>query len=302
MILIDKQADYNHQSQLFEYVYQHFVAQEVYAERYFFDGDPSWCWNDAQPKGVPLEHLLQRYSQARLIIFADGHSFIDPVNGELEPWVKQLQGWEQRALLTPAAAAQWNYREAKLNKHLLVLPSGIKGMLQLVNHFESLPTPSLREWKYELLADDRKVQIDESKVVADLQRQLPPELVRWIAACAIYPELHWDLSLHIGEQLREDDQPIPFSEVRALARISWFQEGYMPQGVRSQLLEAQVLTAAEERCVRGAIVDILSANAPADTNSYAYEEYQLHLAINQLLFQQLGEQRQGMASTLSGVA
>lgn len=291
LILIDKQAEYNHQSQLFEYVYQHFVRQEVHAERFFFDGDPSWCWNDRQPKGFSLEQLLQRYSQARLLIFANGYSFIDPISGELEPWVKLLQGWQQRALITPAAAAQWNYREAKLSEHLQVLPAGIQGMLQLVNHFESLSTPSLREWKYELGADDQTVRIDESQVVADLQRQLSPALVRWIAACAIYPELHWDLTLEIGETLGAEDQSIPFSEVRQLARLPWFREGYMPQGVRSQLLESELLSVEEEQAVRTAIVDILLANAPSKTDSYAYEEHQLHLAINQLLLNQFTADR-----------
>lgn len=291
LILIDKQAEYNHQSQLFEYIYQHFVRQEVHAERFFFDGDPSWCWNDRQPKGFSLEQLLQRYSQARLLIFANGYSFIDPINGELEPWVKLLQGWQQRALITPAATAQWNYREAKLSEHLQILPAGIQGMLQLVNHFESLSTPSLREWKYELGADDQMVRIDESQVVSDLQRQLSPGLVRWIAACAIYPELHWDLTLEIGETLGAEDQSIPFSEVRQLARLSWFREGYMPQGVRSQLLESELLSVEEEQAVRTAIVDILLANAPSKTDSYAYEEHQLHLAINQLLLNQFTADR-----------
>lgn len=291
LILIDKQAEYNHQSQLFEYIYQRFVKQEVYAERFFFDGDPRWCWNDRHPGGLPLEQVLQRHGQARLLVFADGHSFLNPATGALEDWVKVLEGWNQRALLTPAPAGAWNYREGRLSESFLILPSSIEGMLQLVRHFETLSTPSLREWKYELEAGDQPVHIDEGKVVTDLQRQLSPDLLRWVAACAVYPELHWDLSLEIGETLRPDNRSVRFGEVRQLARLPWFREGYMPQDVRRQLLEAGLLSATDEQRVRAAIVRILAANAPENTNSYAYEEHQLHLAINQLLLSRLPEER-----------
>ena len=98
LILIDRQTEQNHQSQLFEHIYQHFVKQEVHAERFFFDGDPRYCWNSQYPKGLPLEQLLQRYGQSRLLVFADGYSFIDPVSGQLESWAALLGQWQQRLL------------------------------------------------------------------------------------------------------------------------------------------------------------------------------------------------------------
>ncbi|MCB0583554.1 MAG: hypothetical protein KDD10_30015, partial [Phaeodactylibacter sp.] len=78
LILIDKNTEQNHQSQLFEYLYRHFVRQEVYAERFFFDAEPMLCWNDRYPGGLPLQRLFHLYRNARLLVLSDGHSFIDP--------------------------------------------------------------------------------------------------------------------------------------------------------------------------------------------------------------------------------
>jgi formylglycine-generating enzyme required for sulfatase activity len=291
LILIDRQTEQNHQAQLFEHIYQHFVKQEVHAERFFFDGDPRYCWNSNHPKGLPLEQLLQRYGQSRLLVFANGYSFIDPVAGELEPWTALLGQWQQRALLTSAPAGDWNFREGQLGEFFLVLPSSIGGMLQLVRHFEELSTPSLREWKYELEQNDRAIPVDEEWVVESLRTSMSPEQLRWVAACAIYPELHWDLTMAIGEVLREPGQPVQFIEMRELARLPWFQQGYMPQPVRAQLLESDILTKEEERRVRAIIVDILEKNAPDNPNSYAHQEYQLHLTLNKMLAAQASEER-----------
>lgn len=292
LILINKQTEQNHQAQLFEYVYQYFVREEIYAERFFFDGDLRLCWNKAYPKGLTLEQLLQRYGQSRLLVFSDGYSFIDPCTGQLELWTKQLEGWQHRILMTPTAAGNWNFRESRINELFKLLPVTIKGMLELVRHFDQDPTPSLREWKYELEADDREIEVDEEAVVASLRPYLTATQLRWVAGCAIYPELHWDLTMAIGETLHDQDTPIHFTEVKELARLPWFKEGYMPQEVRRQLLDADILSGDQEQRVRAAIVDMLLVNAPEQTNSYAHEEYQLHLALNQLLLSKLPTERQ----------
>lgn len=292
LILIDQQTKQGHQSQLFEYIFQHFVRKEVQAERFFFDGRPTTCWNDRYPEGLSLTQLRQRYSEARLLILADGYSFLNPASGELEPWVQELLHWQQRALLTPAPTGDWNYREATLSEAFLTLPNSVGGMLELVQYFEERATPTLREWKYELEPTDKLLQVDEDRLVADLEAQLPPHLLSWVAACALYTELHWDLTLAIGRTLRGETEPeIPFADLRLLARLPWFKRGYMPQEVRSALLDSGWLSTEEEQHARQAIVTVLLANVPNNKNSYAYDEHQLHLALNKLLVSQLPEER-----------
>lgn len=293
LILIDKQAEQHHQAQLFEYIYREIVRQEVYAERYFFEGDPRYCWNDQHPAGVPLERLLQRHSTARLLVLADGYSFINPASGQLEDWTKALGGWSQRALLSPSPVAGWNFREAILARFFLLLPGNVHGLTQVVRHFEGLPTPSLRDWKYDLGREDLPLEPNEERVVDSLNGQLSPALMRWLTACAVYPELHWDLTLELGNALNEPGQElVNFDNVLQLARLPWFRDGHMPAGVREQLLHSSYLNDADRLAVRAAIVHMLEANTPENTHSYAYEEHQLHLAINQTLLSRLPAERQ----------
>jgi hypothetical protein len=54
-------------------------------------------------------------------------------------------------LLTPGSGGRVELSaNAILSRFFTVLPSSLEGMVQLVREFESLPTPSLREWKYDL--------------------------------------------------------------------------------------------------------------------------------------------------------
>ena len=292
LVLIDKHTDQNHQAQLFEYLYQNFVKNEVIATRFFFDGNPSHCWNDEYPDGLNLSRLVQLYDRHRLLILSDGHSFIDPTRGGLEKWTEQLREWPKRALLTPHPMADWSYREAILAQAVMVMPSNVQGMLELINHFEELPTPSLRDWKYQLGKLDQLVEVDEENVVESLARYYSPAMIRWMAACAVYPELHWDLSLELGRVLSTNEEPLlTFPNVASLARLPWFQAGEMPQEVREQLLQNEQLTSEDRLAVRAAIVRILKENVPKNTNSFAFEEYQMHLAINELLANKMGPDR-----------
>jgi len=51
----------------------------------------------------------------------------------------------------------------------------------------------------------------------------------WLAAAAVYPELNWNLTLHLGNALFTDlrlDQLA--GRVLALANLPWFRAGRMP--------------------------------------------------------------------------
>lgn len=295
ILLIDKSNEQNHQAQLFEYIYQYLVKQEVHVERYFYDGNPLYCWNEHFSSAVPVERIIQRRGDARLLVLGDGYSFIDPVTGDLEDNLKVLAPWKQRALLTPAAVAGWNYREAILSRFFTILPSSLEGIVQLVREFESLPTPSLREWKYDLGKDDKPITLPETDLVSSLQKQIGPDLTRWVTACAIYPELHWDLTLELGNTLSDaapESEPLPsFQNLLTLSRIPWFRRGYMPPEVRSQLLGSTQLTPGDRDKVRAAIIHILENNAPSNQDSFAAEEHRLHLVLNRMMVAKMSADR-----------
>lgn len=60
LLLIDQQSARNHRARLFDYIFRTFRANEVLAERFFYDGDPRICYNKQYPEGITLTDLLNR--------------------------------------------------------------------------------------------------------------------------------------------------------------------------------------------------------------------------------------------------
>ncbi len=291
LILIDKNTEQNHQAHLYETIYQRLRKNEVYTERFFFDADPTLCWNKDFPGGIATERLAQYYPNARLIVFSNGYRFINPVTGETDAFLKAFEPWQNRALLTPAPAASWNYREAILAEFFVVMSANVQGLLEMVEHFDQLYEVSLHTWMYELGENDRPIDVREESLYEDLDQHFDHEMQRWIAACALYPELHWDLTIKLGNTLSNGYPLVSHQNLTQLAKIKWFRQGNIPDEIREKLLEHPKFSIADKEKVRGAIVEILEDNVPLNKNSYAYEEHQLHLAVNKLLLAQIGEDK-----------
>jgi len=71
--------------------------------------------------------------------------------------------------------------------------------------------------------------------------------------------------------------------------LNWFQRGYMSNEVRQTLLAYDDFTDEDRLIVRASIVAVLEENLPTNENSYAFDEYQMQLAINQLLLNNINE-------------
>ncbi|MET0677326.1 MAG: hypothetical protein ABW175_16130, partial [Bradyrhizobium sp.] len=87
-----------------------------------------------------------------------------------------------------------------------------------------------------------------AEIIADLRRWLGPRGFLWHAGCAIYPQLRFDLTLHIGMHLRvgpHPEAPPVFrdtpSDRRTFERMTvlpWFRTGRMPEWLRRETLAA----------------------------------------------------------------
>ena len=138
LILIDKNNEQNHRAQLFESIFQFFRKNQVFVERFFFDADPSFCWNESHQDGISTHRLVNLYPDARLLVFSNGFSFINPITGKVNLHLEQLfESWQSKFLLTPNPASSWNYREVILSEQFSVFPSNLPGL-------GKWQTPSLR--------------------------------------------------------------------------------------------------------------------------------------------------------------
>ena len=281
LILIDQRNARNHQAQLFNLLYEAFRLEEVHAVRFYFDGDPRVCWNEDYPHKIGLAELHGRYPEHRLLIFGSGYTFMSTRRGRLLRWARHFLQWEERALLTPQPTGAWGRRETQLSKYFVLLPAGLEGLQRLVTQLEAHSREDTAGWEELGLKAVPPIQFQGS-LRESLETHFEPNLLRWIAACALWPALHWDLTLFLGDyQGQEEAEPLlSLDTLTQLNRLPWFAEGEIPEAARRELIE--YLPEEDRNRIRHEIDQVMQ-QAPPPEGSGAWDEHRMHVVANQLL-------------------
>jgi hypothetical protein len=198
------------------------------------------------------------------------------VTGKLARWADFLTQWKQRSLLSPVPTDTWGRREEYLGGILNVLPASLQGLNFLIEQLDAGEDADWRLWR-ERVSDAPAAPVEvQGGLITTLRYYFSEKMVQWIAACAVYPSLHYDLTLYIGHTLSEkDDRLVTVGNVSELTRLPWFVEGAIPRQAREDLLGwleteyPQVLLSARE-----ALHTLLSQNKPPE-NSVAWDEFRM---------------------------
>ncbi|RKZ92221.1 MAG: hypothetical protein DRR19_04920, partial [Candidatus Parabeggiatoa sp. nov. 1] len=81
-----------------------------------------------------------------------------------------------------------------------------------------------------------------TELLEQVQYFLGKEGYHWFSACAVYPELRWQLTLYLGYQLKL----LTEERLAKLARLPWLRYGYMPDWLREQLVDDLSLPQQQE--------------------------------------------------------
>lgn len=296
LFLIDYTAFADHHHHLFELLHRELLKNTVYVERFYYNGDMRVCWNEKHPRGIALEKLAARYADYRLFLFGDGKKMIRPAGSGLQGWAQVFSQWSDRALLTPRPAAAWSHDELRLAEQFVLLPSNMAGLLQAIEYFEQLKSANLKSWR----SGDAETEVRaDAGAIRELSSSRPA-LAAWIAACAIYPELNWELTLYLGETVGSHfgESLLTFENITRIARISWFRNGHMPEAERIALFE--LLDEGLRLQLHQKIVDALEGQYqrnPLPELSQAYSEFRLQLAVHKLRSGNYPEERRDLEKT-----
>jgi hypothetical protein len=106
-----------------------------------------------------------------------------------------------------------------------------------------------------------------AQLLAELRRHLLPDGFNWLAACAVYPQLHWNLTLYFGEMLtpREGREDI----LGRLVGLPWLRAGFIPEWLRKALVLA--MPASKRHLVREVIEDLLLTALANPADSFQLE-------------------------------
>ena len=284
LLLIDRYATDDHRAKLFDALYQLMQEAEVPVSRYFYQGDPRLCRNEAHPNGISLAELLHRHRGARLLLVGEGMGLLSPASGRLAPWVRLLEQQPHKALFSPRPRAAWGAPERELASLLPVLPASPQGLQVALDAFLAEERPTPQEMLSQVKESLHKPVQFRGDLMADLRAHYSTPQLDWIAACAIWPTLSWDLTLMLGERLSEahGQALLSFEQLRALNRLPWFAQGRMPERAREILLGYLAERGLETK-MRRAIQEFLGSSTPPPPDSVAYEDYRMNLIVNELL-------------------
>ncbi len=243
----------------------------------FMAHDANLCYTNPDGAMYRLDELSEVYPQHALLFLGSGDQLLNPETRSPWPWASAIERWPVRAILTPRPHEEWNRRELSLaqlfgappmratSRELLRLSDFIE--LQRAPNPESASVPdhpARRTWAHRPLRwldpatpDDDTWNRLQSELKGDGPDRLGAYFVNasgqfdqpaywWLAACAIYPAVRWDLTVYLGLKLAapargsSGEMLVPlYTEERALrlAELPWFRHGQMPDWLRRRLID-----------------------------------------------------------------
>lgn len=115
VFLIEQHGINDHLARLFDLAVERLRSENVFIQRYYFHTDPRQVQaDDAERTVVALPDLIARTYDHCLFVLATGDGFFHPLSGEVESWVKRLQPWRSRTMLSTRPLEQWTVAELRL--------------------------------------------------------------------------------------------------------------------------------------------------------------------------------------------
>jgi hypothetical protein len=272
LILIETRGEHDHEALRLDALVSTLSASGLDIVRYYMKHDSNLCFQAPDKPAMRLDVLSARHPYHRLLVLGTGQVFINPAITQPWPWADEVLKWEHRAILTPAPLENWGRHESAL-AHLFAGPVGratSEGFQELASLLDRVAMPDPTSFRVPYVArpftwtswydnwvkrPDYWLGPDEidSADWADLERMLQDYFTDeygvfdrpafdWLAACAVYPAIRWDLTVFLGVKLRWVDAngvelPV-YTEARCarLASLPWFHAGYMPAWLRRRLI------------------------------------------------------------------
>jgi len=267
LVLVDRANLNDQRARLTSEILSNLSANGVFIEQYSFQGDPTICRAHGPKAGkLSLSDLAERHPEHCLLIFSTGEAFFDPLTGHPSPWLDRLSLWDDRFLLS-SEIQTGGYRSSVLQQlGLPVLPPDSAGMIALSEQLQGDTFPTLPNVKpLPALLRSRPNRWTEEhapapeiikELIAQLREFLRPEGYIWLAACAVYPKLYWDLTLYLG--LRTVNQVGFDWKLSELVRLPWFRNGSMPDWLRIVLILG--LEEKVEQRIRASLWELLETS------------------------------------------
>jgi hypothetical protein len=251
VILIDRRSFRDQGAGYLDELAEELTRAQVWITRYYFDEDPRVLVPRDGINATTLRDLCLTSHDRRMLFFADAAVLLDPVSADLAVWTEPLRLVREAALFTPKPREHWSSAEERAKRVVAIYSATLSSVEDFVMTMAGVPVAdrpySAAEgpFPWELsLRPERWLERDgpDSAVIEDalgsVRRYLGPDGYFWLAACAVYPEIHFNLTEYLGTTLKGADGFPLFTTDRftALSRLPWMHNAYMPDWLRLRLV------------------------------------------------------------------
>ena len=232
---------------------------------YTYTHDPRFVYETSLGSGylgdrLGIADVFERHPTSRLIIVSDGFELVNPFTLEPEGWLRKLDGWKHKALLTSTPLNLWGHVERGLvTKAGFSLGSSrvqyVSRLAELLRQPEAVVDPGpgivvgatdkLVHEKLAPVSDVEPSESDSQQLIAELKTYLGAIGFEWLAGCAFYPELRTELARAIYRAVVIDNSSerarysleIDKHELEArMFNLPWFRLGYLPTWLRFKII------------------------------------------------------------------
>jgi hypothetical protein len=245
LCLIQRVTPGDHYSRLHDVLLDDLAAIGVHIDRYYYASDPRVCVShdtNMARRRRSLHELTSIYPTHRVCVFGQMSGFINSTSTWLSPAGEALQNWPSSAIFDDAIFSRSTEECDLLSAGGIELRPDSSESLESYalqddtsSAFEERPFPLLlRELPEYWLKRDGPDRALIDRLNTQLRIFLDEEAYLALRACAVYPAVFWELTIHMVQQMSQ--RMDPEIVMGRLARLPWFRFSSMPDWLRRRLL------------------------------------------------------------------
>ena len=299
LIIVEQNAVRNHLAAFVQNIYATMLANNVDVMLYTYETDPRVLYAANAQSETTLRQLAGLHHDAVLLYFGGNELWQNSETLQIYNWTDVFKQWERRYWFPTKSPEQWDlYEQAGSSIFPHILPTSFDGLQTLSQHMafsDNDQHVSLGFWEqhldYNLTAINTRLPLDTVALF------FTPLMRTWIAACAVYPEINWDLTLELGRLLSTERSNLCHAEaISQLLRLDWFRKGHIPPELRYELLQKWITP--------NRVIQIHAHIAELMRNDTRYEilskfpAFRMQLDLHELMGENDNEKRQQKAEAL----
>lgn len=281
VLLIEERSTHAMLPAYLDFLFREFGKTDIIVHRFAWRASPSQPIDPLSGKTMSLPWLLYHFGDSRLIICGNSA----PIATDPAVIENGFSSFADRAVLLYDDPDRDSPQALALSAQFRMAPASLSGLRQISLQWETEGSDS--EDAGETISTNMLREGDPSRMAPLLLDYFercntgtrPELLLRWMAGCCFYPELHWELLLFVGRMLStEEENLITLENLEALVRVPGMANGRISDYTRQALIQDDSIFPGNtrEELVR-AITKLLRENLPDEKKSQAWQERMLHI-------------------------